>query len=322
MAGVTIAGFVRKTEDECIDEIVTEAQATVDPEYDDSPDSATGQLALIVGSKWAESWEVLEAVWGALSEAASGVNLDRIAAITGTLRKVTDGDPDIIESDVLLRIRRRAEIPDAGSTTVDALRAALSKLSGVIAVRVFSNRTMVTDGAGRPAKSVEAVVLGGTAQTIADTIWADLTAGIEAYGTSSAISVTDEEGHTQTVKYSPATLVSLYVRVTAEVDEALYAGDTTLKQAVVDFTTGAVTLETSDGKSVAGIVDIGTVLYRTRIAAIASTVPGVTGVTKVEFSTNGSSWVDADWTFGPREILGHDTSVRGFLLARVSVVTT
>ena len=69
------AGFVRKLESECVGELVAEARATVDPDFDDSPDSVTGQIAGIVASKHAELWEVLEAVYGSLSENASGASL-------------------------------------------------------------------------------------------------------------------------------------------------------------------------------------------------------------------------------------------------------
>jgi hypothetical protein len=322
MSGVTEGGFVVKTELELFDELGAEGRATIDDALDVSPDSVFGQLAGIVASKHAELWEVLEAVWGALSESASGQSLDRVAALTGTTRLAN-------ESDAALRIRRRLELADQGATTVSALHAALSKLTGVIAARAVSNRSMVTDADGRPPKSVEAVVLGGTQAEIAQTVWDNLPMGIEAYGTgpTAAVTVTDDEGNSQVVGYSVAEPANYHVRVSAEIDEGSYPGSATLKEVLRDFTSGALTLEMSNGTSIAGGVDIGGTLYRSRISAAALTVPGVIGVTRVEFSVDGTAWQDVDLDLPARSYLGKEADVegplqRGFVAEHIQVVTT
>ena len=314
MAGVTDTGFVVKRESECFDELIADCRATVDPEFDDSADSVTGQIAGIVASKQAELWEVLEAVWGSLSESATGAALDRIAALTNTRRRVN-------ESDAALRIRRRLELSDQGATTEGAMRAALSRLTGMQAARVVSNRSMVTDAAGRPPKSVEAAALGtATGAQVAQTIWENLPAGIDTYGTTTT-SVTDSEGHSQTVRYSTATAANWWVRISAEVDEASFAGPAVLRQRIQDFTSGELTLAMSDGSAIAGGIDIGGVLYRSRISAAALTVPGVTAVTQVQFRANDTDpWLDTDLPLGPRQSLGVG-SVRGFATDHIEVAT-
>jgi hypothetical protein len=315
MSGVTSTGFVVATEAEIFEEIAAEARAAIAPSLDVSPDSVFGQIAGIVASKQAELWEVLEAVYGALSENASGASLDRIAAITGTLRKPG-------ETDAQLRIRRRQELADAGQTTEPAIRAALSKLAGVSAVRVVSNRGLATDAAGRPGKSVECIVIGGADTDIAQAVWANLPAGIEAYGLV-PMAVTDEEGNQQTVKFSRAAPQNLYVRVSAEVAEGSYAGHEALKETLASFTSGERTLELSNGNAIAGTTDIGGILYRSRLGAAALTVPGVVAVTRIEFrAAETDPWVDVDWPLGAREFLGAAADARGFQLDHIAVVTT
>jgi hypothetical protein len=316
MAGVTSAGFDRKLEADILAELVAEARATVDPEFDDSPDSATGQLTGIVGSKLSECWEVLEAVYNALSVHASGVNLDRIAAITGTIRKAN-------ETDAQLRVRRRVELADAGQTTEASIRAALSKIDGVSACRVVSNRGLATDlVSGRPGKSVECIVVGGTDAAVAQVVWDNLPAGIESYGTTPT-AVTDEQGNQQVVKFSRATAAMVYVRISAEVAEASYAGHPIVKQTIADFTSGELTLELSNGNAIGGTIDIGAPLYRSRLAAAALTVPGVVAVTQVAFSSSATGpWFDVDHVQLPRQFLGLSADARGFDVAHVIVVTT
>lgn len=317
MAGITSAGFVRRLEADLIDEMVAEGRATIDPNLDDSPDSVSGQIFAIVGSKHAELWEVLEAVYGALGENATGANLDRIAALTNTFRVAN-------ENDAAFRIRRRTELSDQGATTEGAMRAALSKLTGMRAVRVVSNRSMTTDTAGRPPKSVEAIVLGtATTGAIAETIWTNLAAGIATYGTATPTAITDSEGHTQPILYSVGAPANWYAKITVEVDEGSFAGESVLKQRVADFTSGAISLSMSDGSVIAGGVDIGGTLWKSRISAAALSVAGVTAVRRVEFkATEAGEWQDVDLPLGPRQYLGLDEDHRGFQVDHITVVPT
>jgi hypothetical protein len=310
---LTEAGYERKSEATFFAEIVAEARATVDPEFEDAPDSVSGQIVGIMASKYAEADEVMEAVYGSLGSNASGAALDRIAALTNTYRKPGESDAD-------LRLRRQAELADQGSTTVPAIRAALARLAGMDAVRVFTNRTMATDSAGRPPKSVEALVLGSTdAATIGATIYGNLAAGIEAYGTSS-VDVVDSEGHTEAIGYSVADPAAYAIRLIVDVDDVRYAGDDALKQALIDFSAGEE-LVLTDGRIISGGVELGGTLYRSRFGAAALAVPGVISVSQVLFRTDdfGAEFVNADVALGPREYLG-SAGTRGFLPDDVEIV--
>lgn len=302
MSGVTPSGFVVRTEDEIFDDLAAEARATIAPTLNTSPDSVFGQIAGIVASKQAELWEVLQAVYGGLSENGSGAALDRIAALTGTFRKPN-------EPDAALRVRRRVELADAGSTTQPGLRAALSRIAGVVSASAASNRSMTVDAAGRPAKSSEAIVQVDevTPELLAalgKVIWENLPVGIDSYGTyPTPIGIVDEQGNAQTVKVSIAAALSPYVRISVRADATTYPGDEALRAALVDFVEGALTVTSSDGNAVLGVVPVGGVIYRSRLSAAASSVPGVAGVLRVEFSDDGATWVDSDKALGPRQYL-------------------
>jgi uncharacterized phage protein gp47/JayE len=143
-----------------------------------------------------------------------------------------------VETDEELRIRRAASL-NAGSATEEAIRAALlNEVDGVTAVSVSSNRTITTDGEGRPPKSFECVVAGSaTDEDIANTIWLEMPAGIESHGDESVV-ITDSEGQAQTIKFTRPSDVYLHVRVKRSLyseEEYPTDGDDAIKQAIVDW---------------------------------------------------------------------------------------
>jgi len=308
--GLNPTGFLRKTEDELFTEIADEARSTVSPDLDVTPDSVAGQIVGIVASKHAESWEVLQGIYGSFGPGASGAALDRLAALTGTVRILN-------ETDAQLRLRRVQEQAGAGKTTEGALRAALSRLSGVTTLRVTSNRTMATVNTREP-KSVEALLLGGTDAQIAATIWANLAAGIATTGTTT-IAINDEEGNPQSVKFSRPDAMNVHARISVQVDAATYAGDVVLKQTIHDFTSGALVLETTSGAVITGVVPIEGVIYRASISAAAMTVPGVRNVVSVLFADDGMVWQNVDYGITLRRYLGAPGGLRGLQLDHIQV---
>jgi len=65
---------------------------------------------------------------------------------------------------------------------------------------------------GRPPKSFEAVVQGGTDDAVANQIWLSKPAGIETYG-NTQVAITDSQGNTQTIFFSRPTNVYIFVQV-------------------------------------------------------------------------------------------------------------
>lgn len=114
------------------------------------------------------------------------------------------------ESDKAGRDRVIASATSLLSGSRPAIERALRSLDGVASARVWNNRTMLPDVNGVPAKSIEAVVDGGSNADIGETLlrYANGTAGFAGTTTYEAtIEEVDEEGETyeitETVKWSP-----------------------------------------------------------------------------------------------------------------------
>ena len=205
-----------------------------------------------------------------------------------------------VESDAALRIRREASLQQ-GNATDEAIRAALLEdVDGVTFASVASNRTMSVDGDGRPPKSFEAVVQGGTDLAVAEKIWETMPSGIEPYGNTSQ-NVTDSEGRTQSIDFSRP--VSKYAWV--DVDYTLYAeenfptgGEDLIKQSIVDWA--------------AENQGIGKDIIRQRLNIPIYEVPGVGDLTitiAITDTPGGTpSYGSSDIAIGAREISEWATS--------------
>jgi len=138
------------------------------------------------------------------------------------------------ETDAELRLRRNETLSTAGAATVEAIRSRILEIDAVTSCRVFENDAMTASG-DRPAKSFEAVVLGGVDADIAETIWDVKPAGIASYGTTTE-SVTDSMGFAHDVKFSRPDEIEIYMIVNITTDDDFPAGgETSLKQALVDY---------------------------------------------------------------------------------------
>ena len=94
-----------------------------------------------------------------------------------------------VESDAALRLRRATLLVASGGCTVDSLRTALLQVENVIQAHVLDNNSLVTDGNGQPAKSIQPVVWDNSLASnaaIAQAIWNAKPAGILTYGTTTA----------------------------------------------------------------------------------------------------------------------------------------
>ena len=148
-----------------------------------------------------------------------------------------------LETDADLRLRRLAALSAQGSSSVDALRSALLQMDGsvvgagdgILACNVFRNVTEVTDSDGVPAHAVECVVQANTATDaqIRAVIWANLAAGIRAYGTTTG-TVVDSQGFSQEVDFTHAAEVPIYVIVNLT-KNADYDSDAAVKTALAAY---------------------------------------------------------------------------------------
>lgn len=190
-----------------------------------------------------------------------------------------------IATDEELRLLREEEIAQAGTSTIDAISAALIRLSNVKSVTVFVNNTDTTNADGLPPHSVEALVRGpdvlpaGFSQTIFDALLANVAAGIQTHGTTPG-TATDSQGTTHTVRYSQPTAVQIWVIVNINYENGVYPSDgaAQIKDAIIAFgdaqkTGKDVTVSSliARAHSVAGVLEVTSCLIGTANPPTAST---------------------------------------------------
>lgn len=142
---------------------------------------------------------------------------DVINLVDATLGRSAMSDPD-------LRLLREIEIAQPGTGPVDAIRAAMLRVSGVTACTVFANLTDITDANGVPPHGIEVMIHGGDDQAIRDALLANVPAGTVTYGTISGTSY-DSSAIPQTIMFSRVTEIPVYVVLAIVVDPAVYVDD-------------------------------------------------------------------------------------------------
>ena len=128
------------------------------------------------------------------------------------------------ETDPELKARRDQELQIAGSATVEAIISELSERELVTAVRVFVNRSNITDSEGKPPKSIEVVVLGDNDADLAQAIFEVIGAGEGTFGDISE-TVTDSQGFTHIISFSRPTEVDIHLIANITKDSSLYPAD-------------------------------------------------------------------------------------------------
>lgn len=169
------------------------------------------------------------------------------------------------ETDDELRIRNIQTIIK-GSASEAAIRSNLiSYVEGVNNVLIYSNRENAIDSEGRPPKSFETVVEGGTDLDIANLIWQNMPAGIESWGNTS-ITITDSQGFDQIINFSRVVNKYIWVEVKrSKYPEEEYppTGDDLIKEAIVKWSQNRTN------------IDIGKDIILQRLFIPIYTVPGV-----------------------------------------------
>lgn len=114
------------------------------------------------------------------------------------------------ESDTELRTRLGLAQRQATATET-AIQNALARLDGVTYARVYSNRGDKASK-GRPPKSYEAVVVGGDDGKIAECIFKNGPAGIQAHG-NKTVTVRDSEGFDWSVGFSRPVSRYIWIKI-------------------------------------------------------------------------------------------------------------
>lgn len=208
----------------------------------------TGALAYEVGGK--VQIESLTEGTNSRIEITGGTSNTELGFTESEEQAGSSGDAELgrdIETDADFRLRRELLLRISGAATLEAIRAAVLDVTGVLQVFVFENTTDVTDGFGRPPHSFEVVASQGQAADldIATTIFLTKPVGIETFkvaGPSGVeVPVLDSQGISRLIRYSKATEVQMHVEVDVSVTQAVYgggsqvAGDQQVKEAIRDL---------------------------------------------------------------------------------------
>lgn len=118
------------------------------------------------------------------------------------------------EGDTALRIRRdQASRSIKARGTDPAVAAHISEdVEGVTLAVVRSNRSLITDADGRPGKSFEAFVVGGSDHDVAMSIYRNQASGIQSYGNTS-VTIQDDNGDEQVISFSRPQAKYLWVKI-------------------------------------------------------------------------------------------------------------
>lgn len=222
------------------------------------------------------------------------VTLSPVAGWTGAINLLDSSIGVNQQTDGALRQQRINELYTEGTATSDAIRASILGLAGVTACTIFLNNTDATDANGVPPHSLEALVVGGDDQTIANTLMANVAGGIATYGTTTK-TASDSQGNSYTIKFSRPQTVSIYIDVTVKYDASAYPadGDTEIKTAMAIF-----------GAAFA----VGRDVTASGMASQGFTIPGVLDVSPVYIGTAPSPGSSATIVIGSRQIALFDTS--------------
>lgn len=140
-----------------------------------------------------------------------------------------------VEKDSDLRIRQGQSVALPSLTPFDAVDGALANVDGVTRHKLYENDTGAVDSNGLPAHSISAVVDGGDATVIAQTIRGKKGQGVATYGTTS-VTVSDTYGNPHVISFYRSTDVPIYISLALKV----FTGYTTqigeqIKQATADY---------------------------------------------------------------------------------------
>ncbi|KAF1368539.1 baseplate J/gp47 family protein [Yokenella regensburgei] len=172
-----------------------------------------------------------------------------VAALAGTVttintptrgwRAVTNPAPATVgsaaEKDSELRARQTISVANSSVTPFDAVDGALAATAGVTRHKLYENDEEETDSLGLPPHSIAAIVEGGDATQIAQTIRGKKGQGVSTYGTTTIV-VPDKYGNPHNIRFSRPVDVPVYASIKIDV----FAGYTSLiatqmQQAIADY---------------------------------------------------------------------------------------
>ena len=198
------------------------------------------------------------------------------------------------ESDAALNIRREEELAAAGSGTVDAIRAALLQVTGVIQAIVQENKGDSMDTNGNLPHSIRAIIWDGFSpaalnSSIAQTIWSNKPSGTGMNG-AVTVTVNDSHGDPHAVQFDRASGVNYYVAITVKTDSTF------------DVVNGPAAIQAALTKESALAQNLGTPVYYGGPLRFSAFVQGVVSVTSFAIGLAPSPTGTTDLTMSATQI--------------------
>lgn len=186
---------------------------------------------------------------GSIIATATCANSGAVAAVIGSVNQIntpTRGWTSVtnanaatvgsaVEKDSELRVRQTQSVALPSLTPFDAVDGALANIDGVTRHKLYENDTDVVDSNGISKHSISAIVDGGDATVIAQTIRGKKGQGVGTYGTTT-VTVPDKYGNPHPINFYRSTDVPIYIAISLKV----FTGYTTqigeqIKQAIADY---------------------------------------------------------------------------------------
>jgi uncharacterized phage protein gp47/JayE len=208
------------------------------------------------------------------------------------------------ETDQELRERYIQSYDRAGGSTTNSIRANILEETDTTACIVLENVTIETDSNGLPPKSFESIVYGGVDEEIAQAIFNKKPAGIESFGSISVL-LDDDSGNEQTVGFSRASEVDIYIDLDISTNSDTFPsdGETQIKDEIIEYIGG----ELSDGSYPRGLNISEDVIYN-KIIDLIFNITGVEDVNSLAIGTSASPTGTSNITVGFREVALTDSS--------------
>lgn len=173
-----------------------------------------GVVGDLEGNQWLLPTSVTIPPGGTLLVTATAKEVGAIQAVIGSVTKIvtptagwqsvtnltpaSPGQP--VESDAELRARQIISPALNSNTVLSGLAAAIKALPGVVYGTIYENDTNATDSNGLPAHSIAAVVQGGVAADIAQTIYNRKAPGVSTHGSTTVV-IADVSGADRDIKF-------------------------------------------------------------------------------------------------------------------------
>lgn len=221
--------------------------------------------------------------------------INPLAGLSSTVNLTDAEGGRNIETDAELRTRYFLSFASAGASTIDALIAALLRTVGVRGANIEEVKNVDNDVIG-----FRAIVLGGLANDVAQTILNYKAWGVKTFGTQTGTAVASN-GQSYTINFDYATEVNLYANITITKSGAFPAnGADLIKDRIAEYIGGTDT----QGNIYSGLA-MGQDIVYARLIDVIFNIAGVADV-NLEISKDNITFAKSNITVDFDEVAQTD----------------